>query len=215
MPDLDDLTASLSDDATLQSIAAQVGVDPQTARQAIGVALPALLGGLTMSANDPARAQGLATAVQKDHDGAILDQFAGMLGSRGPEVAGDGDKILAHLFGDETGDVAQGLSGKSGVSPALLSKLLPLLAPLVMGWLGKRMSGSGAGAAAASPGPGGSLSDILGGALAGLGANPSALDGGGSKASSITDLLGSLLGGGQSGGNEGGLGGLLGKVFGA
>ena len=208
MTDLADLTAHLADDSTLSSIASTLGVDPGAAKQAIGVALPALLGGLSLSANDPERAQGLADAVQQDHDGSIFDQLGGLLGGDSSALTTDGSKILGHLFGDETDDVAQGLSSASGASPDLFKKLLPMLAPLVMGWLGKKASG--AGASQASAGGAGGISDILGGVIGGLGGKaPSA--GGATKAGSITDLLGSLLGGGGSGG---GMGDLLGKVFG-
>ena len=66
----------------------------------------------------------------------------------------------------------------------LISKLLPLLAPIVMSYLAKKLGGGGADQAG-----GGGLGDLLGGILGG--------QAGGAAGGGLGDLLGGLLGGGR------------------
>jgi len=131
---LDMLQERLGGDAVRQ-IGQRLGTDPSTTQSAIAAALPMIVGGLAKNAQDPAQAGSLANALQKDHDGSILDDVAGYLG--GGQPAADGAGILGHIFGGRTGAVEQGVSQVSGMEPGKTSALLSMLAPLVMGALGK------------------------------------------------------------------------------
>lgn len=165
---LDFASRSLSGDATSR-LAAQVGADPSAVERAAGIAMPLLVGALARNANrskDDARA--LDNALERDHDGSLLDSFAGLLGGAGggglggllgggaggggllggllggganapaiPGKAVDGDGILGHILGGRRSAVEQGVSKASGLDLGQVAKLLPLLAPLLMGALGK------------------------------------------------------------------------------
>ena len=131
---LDMLQQRLGGDA-VQQISAQLGADHGTTQSAIAAALPMLVGALAQNAQNPAQAGSLATALQKDHDGSVLDDVAGYLGRGGN--AADGNGILGHVLGGRTDAVATGLSQVSGLDPAKAGALLSMLAPLVMGALGK------------------------------------------------------------------------------
>jgi hypothetical protein len=186
-----DLNDLLSHIPTAQ-IAARLGVDPATADAAIRQALPALVGGLHANAADPAAAASLAGAVNA-HDPSLLEG--------GVDVdqldTQDGAKIVSHVFGDNHQQVVSQLGGLPGsVGSGLIGKLLPMLAPIVMAYLAKRMFGGGA--AAGSTGGHGGLADILGGLLGGSAAGSGASTGpvGGFDLGSILGGLGGLLGGG-------------------
>lgn len=168
-------------------LAARLGTDPDTAMDAARKALPALLGGLNAEAAGGG-GDALGAALQRDHDGSLLE-------AANPLAAvdtTDGQKILGHIFGDQQGQVEQRLGAASKGDSSIFSKLLPMLAPLVMAWLAKRMGGAlgGGGATQAeatdSGGGLGGLGDLLGGVLGG---------GGGSGGGGLGDLLGGLLGG--------------------
>lgn len=131
---LDMLQERLGGDAVRQ-ISQRLGTDPGTTQSAIAAALPMLVGGLARNAQDPAQAGSLANALQRDHDGSILDNVAGYLG--GSQPGADGAGILGHIFGGRTGVVEQGVSQASGLEPGKTSMLLSMLAPLVMGALGR------------------------------------------------------------------------------
>lgn len=195
MSTVDDILAQVP----IGSLAARLGVDPAVAEKAARQALPALLGGIGANAKDPAGAQSVASAVQ-DHDPSLVD---GEVDLSKVDTA-DGEKIVGNVFGTNRDAIIQQLGGQGGqISPALLSRILPVLAPIVMSYLAKRAGTGGAGGPAAT-GSGG-LGDLLGsllntatqgGGQQGTG-QAGAQQGSASAGGSISDLLGSLLGAGR------------------
>jgi hypothetical protein len=129
---LDMLQQRLGGDAVNQ-ISRQLGTDPATTQTAIAAALPMIVGALARNAQDPGKAGALANALGR-HDGSVLDDVAGYLG-RGN--TGDGDGILGHVLGARKETVQTGLGQAAGLDPTKAGTLLAMLAPLVMGALGK------------------------------------------------------------------------------
>jgi hypothetical protein len=146
-----DLVNERLDDRTLSQLSQQLGTDPDTTRQAVPAALTALLGGLSHNTSKPEGAQQLAGALERDHDGSILDDLAGSLGSSSLNQQGAG--ILGHIFGGRRGAVESQVGQRAGLNQAQVARLLMLLAPIVLGALGraKRQRGLDSGG----------LSDIL------------------------------------------------------
>ena len=179
MSDLDELLAQIP----MDQLASQLGVSEEEAASATKAALPALLGGMGANAADPNGLASLEKAVSQ-HDGSLLDGGVDL----SQVDTTDGGKIVQHVFGDNKDAVVDQLGGLGGGGASTISKLLPLLAPLVMSYLGKKMlSGGSSGSGGSSSGGG------LGGLLGGL------LGGGGSGGGGLGDLLGGLgglLGGG-------------------
>jgi hypothetical protein len=130
---LDMLQQRLGTDA-VQQISRQLGTDHGTTESAIAAALPMLVGALAHNAQDSNQAGALANALNRDHDGSILDDVAGYLGGG---ATGDGSSILGHIFGGQRQSVETGLGHVAGLDPAKAGILLSMLAPLVMGALGK------------------------------------------------------------------------------
>ncbi len=126
--------AELDRPGALTSIAAKLGVDEAQARQAIESALPVLLGGIARNAQDGAGASALLAALDKDHDGSVLDDIGDLL-SAGGGATGAG--ILGHVFGERQTQVQEGLGQATGISGQGMGQLLSMLAPLVMGALGR------------------------------------------------------------------------------
>jgi hypothetical protein len=126
-------------------IGAQIGADEQQTQAAISAAIPALIAALSQEAH---QGDGLRQAIAEDHDGSILDDLTGYLDGSAdlsPRTT-DGAGILEHVFGSQQQDVERTLSSKSGLSLDSIAQLLPILAPIVMGMLGKRTRSSGSGA---------------------------------------------------------------------
>ena len=177
----------------LADLAARLGVDEGTAEQATRQALPALLSGIQANAADPRGAESFAEAVgQHDND----------LAEGGVDLNGvdedDGDRIVGHVFGEQRGQVVQQLGGVGGLGGAgggqgggqdLIARLLPILAPIVMSYLARRLTGGGDQA----PGDQGGLGGMLGSVLGGMGG----AGGQGAAGSIVNDVLGGLLGGGR------------------
>ena len=140
--------------AAVQQIGQRIGAEPAQTNQAINAALPLLMAAMARNAADPAQAQGLARAVEEDHDGGLLDDLSGFLGAPQGRAA-DGNGILKHVLGNRRGAVEQQLGQGTGLGAAQMAQLLPLLAPLVMAALGKAKRQQGLDA--------GGLAGVLGG----------------------------------------------------
>jgi hypothetical protein len=141
MAELTDSLTQLLEGQTGQ-ISQRIGADEAQTRAAVDAAVPALLAALSQDAE---RGSGLQSAIERDHDGAIIDQLSEYLGGTAalsPRTT-NGSGILEHTLGDRQPDVQQALSAKSGLDMATIGRLLTLLAPIVMGMLGKRGQASG------------------------------------------------------------------------
>jgi hypothetical protein len=221
MASLDDMVSQLP----MDQIAQALGVDEATAAAATKKAIPALVQGMQANAtSDPAKAAALAKAIAAHAQQAAAASAtaaagaatgtAGAIDISNVDTA-DGEKIVGHVFGDNTEQVTNQLGGLVGGAD-LFKKLLPMLAPLVMGFLAKNLGGGGGGGGSGSGTSGGGG----GGGLGGLLSKIMSMFGGGSKsatgsttAAGGSDDLGGLLGGllGGAGGDIGdALGGLLG-----
>jgi hypothetical protein len=119
----------------LQQLASQLGTDPQTTQSAIDAALPLLVGGLAHNTAQPQGAEALLGALTKDHDGGgILANLGGLLSN---PALGRGGSILGHVLGPKQGAVEQGLGKATGMSKEKIGSLLIILAPIVLGVIGR------------------------------------------------------------------------------
>ncbi|MFC4603526.1 DUF937 domain-containing protein [Rhodococcus kronopolitis] len=196
MASIDDLLSQIP----IGQIAAKLGVDEATAETAVRTAIPTLVGGLEANSQDPAGAASLQSALAKHADDSLLDGGVDI-----DQVdAADGEKIVSNVFGDNANQVVSTLGGVGGAGgSSLVSKLLPILAPIVLAYVAKQFTGGGAAQGAQAQSGGGGIGDLLGGLLGG----------GGSQAGGLGEVLGGLLGGG-GGGGAGGIGDLLGGLLG-
>ena len=139
-----DLLGPALSGGTLQNLSRSVGTDEQTTQRAMMAALPVILGAMNKNTNDPQRAQSLASALERDHDGSLLDHLGGFLGggtTAAPNVnpkATDGGGILGHIFGNNLNQVEQGVGRATGMNTQQVTKLLMMAAPLVMAYLGRQ-----------------------------------------------------------------------------
>lgn len=181
----------------LQQLSQQIGADPETTSNAISTALPMLLGGMARNTQSPEGASSLLAALDRDHDGSVLDDVVGFLGGGGASSVGSG--ILGHIFGDRRETVEAGISQASGLDLSQVAQLLPLLAPIVMGALGRTQrqqgldSGSLAGLLGQESQQAASSSPVLGTLSQLLDANRD-----GSVIDDVAGMLGGLLGGRRS-----------------
>ena len=182
----------------ISSVSEKTGLDASQATKVVSSTLPALLGQMQNNLTSKDGASGLLTALTSGkHDGSILDNIGGFL--NGGDFT-DGSKILGHVLGGNQDKMVQGLSSKTGVDSSIISKILPMLAPIIMGYLAKQTKKDGV-----STGSG--LNDILGGLMGGNGGGlTSMLDQNGDGKLDVSDAMSAVN-------KKGGLGGLLGKLF--
>lgn len=183
----------------------------------LAVAAPLVISYLRNKSQDANEAESLNQALDRDHDGSVLNDPS-QLEARQQE----GGSILDHIFGGQKAQVENSLSEQTGISMNKIGPILGMLAPLIMGYIGREKQSNGVN----SGGLGDLLGGILGGAQNQAQAQPSnpindilgqVLGGGQQQQSSgnpLNDILGQVLGGGQQQQQQGGLGGLLGSILG-
>lgn len=115
-------------------VSRQLGANEAQTRNAMAAAVPVLMGALTRNAEQPDGAASLFGALSRDHDGSILEDVGGAL--RAPDTA-VGDGILGHVLGSRRAAVEQGVSQTSGLDPKSVGRMLTMLAPVIMGALGR------------------------------------------------------------------------------
>lgn len=127
--------------SAVQQISQQLGAPPGATQSAIQAALPTLLTALANNAQTPQGAQALGSALERDHDGSVLNNLSGFLG--GGAAASAGSAILGHVLGQRQAPVAASLGGATGLDASQSTQLLAMLAPLVMGALGQQQRQQG------------------------------------------------------------------------
>lgn len=162
----------------------------------LAVAAPLVISYLRNKSQDAKEAEALNNALDKDHDGSILNDSS-QLEARQAE----GGSILSHIFGGDKQNVENQLSQNTGISIDKIGPILAMLAPVIMGYIGKEKQQSNVGA--------GGLGDLLGGILGNASNQAQA-----QSSSPLNDILGSVLGGGQSQSSGNPLNDILGSVLG-
>lgn len=126
--------------AAAGQLASRLGVSEGTAQTAVQVAVPLVVAALARNAAQPQGAQDLHDAVSRDHDGSILDNLMGYLGN--PQAA-NGSGILGHVLGAQRPAVESNLAQATGLDQNSAGSLLEMVAPLVMGAVGRQQQQNG------------------------------------------------------------------------
>jgi hypothetical protein len=128
----------------LSSIASRFGLGQSEANKAVSAAVPALLAGFSQIASTKQGAEQLAQAASQA-DSGILDNLSTAFSTRGDRVAEQGSGLLNSLFsGSGLSMLPSILSRFSGLGEGIMGKLLGMLTPVVLGFLGKQNAGGGA-----------------------------------------------------------------------
>lgn len=177
--------------AEIDQISNKIGANKAQTQEALTAALPALLSAMKNNTTNKEGANGLISALDRDHDGSILDDIGGFISNY---QNGSGEGILKHTLGNNLTQVEQGLSAKTSLDHGQTHEIFRMIAPIVMGYLGKQRKQNNIGSD--------SITDLLGG-LTKSADNASSID--------LGDIF-NMLGGSEN--KRSGLGGLLGNLFG-
>ncbi len=137
------LQGQLSEDLIEQFSQQLGGVEKEKTATAATAIVSTLTAALARNASKPEGAEALANALERDHDGSILDNIMGFIGgNQEPEPAQskalDGMGILSHLLGDKQNTAVSMISQLSGLGGEQTNSLMSMLAPVVMGALGRQ-----------------------------------------------------------------------------
>lgn len=147
--DLMQIIQSQLTDSVMDQLAGQVGGNRQQTSTAANGIINALIGAMSKNATKEEGASSLFNALEKDHDGSLLDNLTDFINPEAPnpvnERSANGQGIIGHLFGDKAGAISQLIGTQSGLSSDNAMGLMAKLAPIVMATLGKQKQQSGFG----------------------------------------------------------------------
>lgn len=121
--------------SAVHTLAQKLGISETQANMAVQIGVPLIMAALARNASQPQGAESLHQAINKDHDGSLLDNVMGYLGN--PQGA-NGAGILGHVFGPQRPAIESNLAQATGMDQNSAGGLLETLAPLVMASLGKK-----------------------------------------------------------------------------
>lgn len=130
----------------LEKAAGFLGESSSNTESAISGLIPTIFNGLISKGSDTSGAAGLLNMINSGgHNGGIMDNI-GSLFSKGDASNGlmnTGGGILNSLFGNKVGSIASMIASFSGMSKGSSSSLMSMVAPMVMGLIGKKVASGG------------------------------------------------------------------------
>lgn len=194
---IEELVGSLGPQVTKQ-LSSQLGIDNQTASQILPQVAPLILGGLKRQMQEHGGAPRVDHILNKYGSADVLSDIAGLFGMQAKNQ--NADPRLGGLLGDSGVQAAGQLSQRFGLKMETAMKIIPMLAPIILGALSQKRDTAGLGSTGIASlldqdGDGDILDDVAGfftRAAGGGGAQ-----GGSSPLGGLGDLLGAVLGGGK------------------
>lgn len=175
---LTDLVTGGVGSKAIAAIAKMTGVSESKAKWIVAAAVPLMIAALNYNAKNKGQSENIDKALDQHRSNGILDKIGDLFAQGGSE---DGNKIVNHMFGQNTAAVTQQIADKAGISSAQVTGVLATLAPIVMSYLGQQKQTSN----------GGGIGELIGSVL-----------GGGSQQGATTNVLGGILGSFLGGGQE-------------
>ena len=120
------------------------GADKQQTADATSGIISMITSALAKNATTPEGAGALASALDRDHDGSILDDLMGYATGSMQQKEGlntsmiNGAGILKHILGGKQSNAIDVISQMSGLQSDKTGNLMAMLAPIVLGMLGKQ-----------------------------------------------------------------------------
>ncbi len=135
-----DMLFSTENQSAIDELSRSFDLSPEQTKTAVEELIPALSRGLQKNTASEPGMDDLLDALRTGKHAEYMDKPS-TLGQ--PETTKDGNSILGHIFGSKevSREVASRASASSGISSAILKKMLPVVASLVMGAISKKVIG--------------------------------------------------------------------------
>lgn len=131
----------------VQSVAGKLGESESGITKALGGMVPTLLAGMIGKSSNSSAMSGLFSMLTDSKSSGMLDNIGNLVSSGSfMQAAGSNDLaagFLKNILGDKSSSIMSALSSFSGLKGSSTSSLMSLAAPLVMGFLSKKISGGG------------------------------------------------------------------------
>lgn len=171
-----------------KQLSSNLNIDSSTVKKLIPQLAPLIIGGLKKQKDEQGGDERVNHILNKYGDSSVLNNIKDLVASKVSDNSTDVN--LGGLLGSGGSQAAQVLGSKNNLSAGTIEKMIPALAPLILGALSKKRDAGGAG-------------------ISGIG---SLLDADG-DGSIIDDVAGFLMKGGTKTGGKGVLGSILGGLI--
>lgn len=136
---INNLLGSDSGELLIKGMSSQIGQSKSQTNNLMSMAIPVLLKAMQRNSSSKEGASGLLSAISEKHDGSILNKLENVFtGTESTDLEKDGEKILGHVLGQSEQNIQNALSIQSGIDASSVSRVLKMVAPVVMGLLGKQ-----------------------------------------------------------------------------
>jgi outer membrane protein OmpA-like peptidoglycan-associated protein len=135
---LTDLFSTL-DRNSVGTIATALGESDHSVTRGLESAIAAVLGGMASKSGNPNFLQKTLDLAPSGTGGISWSSLAGAIADPNSPLMSSGKRILSALFGDSEGTLTRALAGGTGLQSGITSSLMALAAPMVMGFLRKRL----------------------------------------------------------------------------
>lgn len=189
---IDEITGSLGPDVA-RKLASTLGINEKDAGKILPQIAPMIMGGLKKQMQNHGGAERVDHILNKYGSADVLNNISGVFEQKAQEKSAD--PSLGGLLGESGVQASNLLSKQFNLDSGIAMKIIPMLAPIVLGALSNKRDAGGAGSAGLA-----ALIDQ---------------DGDGNILDDVAGFLGHGLTGSGSGQKKGGLlGGLLGSILG-
>jgi hypothetical protein len=126
----------------LSLMSKNVGVDDKSTKSVLEMGLPLLLGAMNNNASKPEGAQVIMNSLAQMGNNNPMDNLSSHLSA---PSSSQGSNMLASIMGTSLSPIEQAVSKSTGLPPAVVSKVLAMALPLVLGSLSKSSPGQSLG----------------------------------------------------------------------
>jgi hypothetical protein len=129
-----DLMKQVATGDNLSMISKSVGGDGKAVQSALSMGLPMIMGSMAGTASTPAGLDIVTKMLAQGGSSSPLDNLGGFL--KNPDAAG-GPAMANSLFGYEMSGITTAIAQKTGLRPAIVSQVITIATPIVVGYVGK------------------------------------------------------------------------------
>jgi outer membrane protein OmpA-like peptidoglycan-associated protein len=134
---------STFDKRSLGGIADALGESEQTVSRGMQSTVATVLGGMASKSDNSSLLRKILDMAPSGTGETSWSNLAGNIADSNSPLMSTGKGILSTLFGGSEGMLTRALSTGTGLQPGITSTLLTIAAPMVMGFLGKRVRDQG------------------------------------------------------------------------
>ena len=195
---ISELLESLGPQVTEQ-LSSNLGIDRNKAEQILPQVAPLVLGGMKQQMQNRGGADRVNHILNKYGSANVLNDLGGLFKQHAQDD--NPDPRLGGLLGDSGIEAANMLDQKLNIGSSAAMKIIPMLAPVILGALSQKRDSGGVGANGIAAlidrdGDGSVLDDVAGFLMQGIGGGSQS--GRGAGTGTLGKLFGSLLGGKRS-----------------